>query len=572
MDRFTKANQAGPKRFGYLYSKASDQGLFIAKTDYMAEVWGANARGKNTDSSSSHKRELGRSFDRAKTLLRNIQGSQDRLIKQWINDWVRQGILKPLPGHLDGNTIYDYYRLIQRFTGDYYEMRASLKDLEGAINKEKEYYKRMTRLVKQKTDDRNLIPKIKAAINSLASSEEGVIIKGNLVRINIQAIDAIVNRVCEQISAEIFNSPDSVFDLNSVQGKSFKDHYMDNLNQLIGKRLRAALNAMKKNETDTQIRMTKYSKNGGALKVRHKNGKYLNYYINQNGLQGFNIQEYIAAAFSRGGPGHTGDAFTRVTAKIVLNKENKWEPEYQKAKSKPDAILDLGNISGSNITVQISSKLYGVWKSGEEGYGGSRTSSGLSNLRLEGGANAYTRLFQLQQTLSSFNTYGAWKDWDRLRFGIVNLAPNSLIQGNVHTMERLLAMYFSAFMFNDSYSNLANSLPQTGSSVIYIFDVNGQFFTLGEICGLLLNQIVDEQRGDLTNRIKVKITPTTSSYVADEESGAMHIGGSDAAPKNPPFTPDDWYDVRNRILQQTKISAVKFDLRNLYMNAGLPFN
>lgn len=222
-------------------------------------------------------------------------------------------------------------------------------------------------------------------------------------------------------------------------------------------------------------------------------------------------------------------------------------------KSKPDAILDLGDISGSNITVQISSKLYGVRKSGKEGYGGSSTSSGLSNLRLEDGANAYTRLFQLQQTLSSFNTYGASKDWERLRFGLVNLASDSLIKGNVHTMERLLAMYFSAFMFNDSYSNLANSLPQTSSSVIYIFDVNGQFFTLGEICSLLLNQMVDEQRGDLTNRVKVKITPSTSRHVADAKTGAMYVGGdSNAASKGgtyPPFTPNDWYDVRNRILQ-----------------------
>ena len=107
-------------------------------------------------------------------------------------------------------------------------------------------------------------------------------------------------------------------------------------------------------------------------------------------------------------------------------------------------------------------------------------------------------------------------------------------------------------MFNATFQQLKKTTK--GKRNIYIFDVDGNFFTLAQISRKVAAQL-SREKSSLSIISPVKIIPP-SNLVADKVKGTLTMLN-----KQPPYATKDWADVRAFIEQQTQIKRVTMNLR-----------
>ncbi len=527
------------------YQNAYKNGYYIADTDLMNLLWGGQTISMNSLDESQVDIESIDSF--GVSFLREVESSQNRAIELWLKQLESNGILKVKKK--DGNTIKNCYDTLRQLGGviDANPLRQEDTDEE---------------LIKyiQNTKKRYDIPlMVKNAI--LDNINNGVItIRKETLSFNQKAIQKIIDDVYNKIADNILSD----------------NRILSNDNAQLKKRLLAAL---KQNIqfTDNLMAILRNKSNKFQVKTDKKNRTAILRKGQRKGLTGllldsydlkdFNIVEYVTAAIgdALGGKGvRTGDSLTR---KIQIVDQITGAITTQMVAGKDDALWTFVNKLKKGkeyeVRVHISSKLYGLRSDS-----GNLSSRSFNAIQLERSGSASMRYQELKKLL---NTNLGQDVYNKIIFGINNLAKDSILSttSNVQKYEQILSVFFAAFMFDTSITELADNFKK-GNDVynIYLFEVNGQYYSLAEICHNIL-VVLQNMQGSLSSYVKVNITPG-ESQMADAHSGAMIINGEIINPTiEGPFSVAQWQAVKRAIEDSTNFSTTTINAKKILNLAGI---
>lgn len=218
------------------------------------------------------------------------------------------------------------------------------------------------------------------------------------------------------------------------------------------------------------------------------------------------------------------------------------------------------------LRVHISSKYRHLFAGGKAGLGA--IADRVRDIELESSGSIGPKYYLIEQVFKDSKFSG---NISSLRFAINNLASSSLYSssGNKANLERQLASLFSAYMFNATFEDMtAQDLVGENASYnntdIYLFDVNGYYFTLGEICEQYLLKL---SSAEISEFVKVSITPDTSQLISQH-------GGRVTIIKKPHngfegYSQKDWDDVRDLIESRTKMDIFSFNFYNFLSDLNI---
>lgn len=515
------------------YSQGKRNAYFIADTNAMKHIWGGGNLA--TDESSYAYRaenDFKKSISKCVDFLKTVADAQDRIIRQWIIGLVKKGIIKvPMTiSDLKGSDIERIYRIIQSMGG----IRTQFQS--------KNYVKSAYSTVQQMVRKYDLYPVLRDAVDRAVASKSPVladITPDGLVIFNTTGMNQIVNQVVQNLAKKIASSVQYISanetGTNSIILKDQLKRYMGN--RLLSLLEQSNLRASKNRKLVKAGKIDNYAGYKGILEAQ----------IKTNRLARYDVAEYVTAALSSvyGLAGrHTGIDRTRIVR--VADIDGTYLQEVQ---NKQDSVWNQEHI-GSDIRVVFSTKAYGFRGKGEDVEEVVRSSlvRGLNELKLQEPGSFYSRLQELNRTLDR-------KSLENIRFVINNLSQSSLLRTNKENIEKALAGYFAAFMFNATFKQLTKVTKgtQRGRN-IYIFDVDGNFFTLAQISRKVAAQL-SKEKSSLSIISPVKINPP-SDLIADKVKGTLTM-----LDKQPPYATKDWADVRAFIEQQTQIKRVTMNLR-----------
>lgn len=514
------------------YSQGKQNAYFIADTNAMKHIW----RGGNlaTDESSfayQAENDFKQSISKCVDFLKTIANAQDRIIRQWIINLVKKGIIK-LPmtiSDLRGSDIEKIYRIVQSMGG----MRTQFQS--------KNYTKSAYSTVQQMVKKYDIYPVLRDAVDRAVASKHPVLANitpdGSVV-FNDSGMSQIVTQVVQNLAGKIASSVQYIsansFQRNSIILRNQLKSYMGD--RLLSLLKQSNLKASKNRKLVKAGKIDNYVGYKGILETQ----------IKTNRLARYDVAEYVSAALGSvyGLTGsHTGSDRTRIVK--VADIDGTYLQEVQ---NKQDAVWNQNQIdTGSDIRVIFSTKAYGFrGKQGNiEEIIRSSLVRGLNELKLQEPGSFYSRLQQLNRTLDR-------RSLENIRFAINNLSQSSLLRTNKENIEKALAGYFAAFMFNATFNQLKRVTK--GGRNIYIFDVDGNFFTLAQISRKVAAQL-SKEKSSLSIISPVKIIPP-SNLIADRVKGTFTM-----LDKQPPYSTKDWAAVRAYIEQQTQIKRVTMNLR-----------
>lgn len=512
------------------YSQGKRNAYFIADTNAMKHIWGGGNLA--TDESSfayQAENDFKESISKCVNFLKKIADAQDRNIRQWIINLVKNGIIKvPMTiSDLKGSDIERIYRIVQSMGG----IRTQFQS--------KNYTKSAYSTIQQMVKKYDLYPVLRDAVERAVASKSPVlanITPDGLVVFNTTGMDRIVTQVVQNLAKKIASSVQYISN-NGIEHNSII--LKDQLKRYMGDRLlslleQSNLRASKNRKLVKAGKIDGYAGYKGVLEAR----------IKTNRLARYDVAEYVTAALSSVyglGGRHTGVDRTRIVQ--VADIDGTY---FQEVQNKQDSVWNQSRIK-SDIRVVFSTKAYGFRGKDENVEEVVRSSlvRGLNELKLQEPGSFYSRLQELNRTLNR-------ESLENIRFAINNLSQSSLLRTNKENIEKALAGYFAAFMFNATFEQLKKVTK--GRRNIYIFDVDGNFFTLAQISRKVAAQL-SREKSSLSIISPVKIIPP-SNLVADRVKGTLTM-----LDKQPPYATKDWADVRAFIEQQTQIKRVTMNLR-----------
>ena len=244
------------------------------------------------------------------------------------------------------------------------------------------------------------------------------------------------------------------------------------------------------------------------------------------------IQEYIEAFFldsiGAASTKQTGrDKTRKTTYNQIVTSELATGEEIRKviqvdgmAQDKDDAFatfkIKLDELNKEmNLRVHISAKFRHIFQGRDYDINDSKISNQIFGMDLESKGGMPSKYLMLERV---FAESGMSNQLKSLRFAINNMANDSLLRGssNKDSLEKQLSSLFSAFMFNATFKDMtADDLLGSNASFsnadLYILDVNGFYFTLGEICEQYIQKILYL---DMDSLVKVNISPATTNFVS----------------------------------------------------------
>lgn len=535
---------AGGLSYSIGYNKAVEQGYYIANTQLMGQLWGVTSKsGVETGSFTESLGNTIRIENSGKIMLQQITMKQNEAIHLWFQALKKIGIIEPTV--IDGATVKKYYDIIRSLGGINTLGMTQAKEEQQLVNA----------IIRAK--NRFNIP-IMIRDELLSRVDNGLITfrANGTLHISTSVIEEVVDSVYNKMANDILNS-NEIFNSNQID--NIKQQIINVLQQQL------QLSGILKQITQKNKNSFKLKKNNARSIIRGKGKGLTGLLLENNELQDFNVAEYVAAAIGAALGAKTRATGQDLTRVIRILDSTTGDFTNQLVSGKDDAIWDYidfaPQLDNLKIRIHISTKLYGIRST----KGGKAESSGLSVVNLEGSGKAIYRYQELEKLLSQSTDK---KTYQRIVFGINNLAKDSLLEGSAHIKkyENILAMFFAAFMFNSSMDELTNNFSAGNDTYnIYLFNLNGEYYTLSEICERLL--ILTARRPDtFSSYIRTTISPAPS-YVADWASGQMFIGGQI---KNPVFTQNQWNAVRTEIENATVFSTTTLNAKKLLQLAGVP--
>lgn len=575
----------------------------LANTYLMEQRVGTsreNSLGHKFVQARIHNRDLQRASRRLHTILERIAHHQDTLIKQWVNYYVAAGLIKKPGGKIDGSRMRVYYQIVSGMGG----FSEFLRRKDG--QSEADYYARVAKTIQQRQQSFDLYRQLRAFIFLVEKNPEAfkeffnisagkvMLYKNNfpsfLMRFRNFCIKRMVLRIEKAMGREYSNPDyeDSKEAKEALYKKLAAQWNRSGINQMLGQAFNSAFQEVKRQDS----KQGRKRSNRRALELystTDKNGKR---YVNSMGLnlQGkikaaipnFNVLEHFNTIMSSywGVSGtHMGNRSTRYTKLgewVFAKEENKtyWKPLNGAIpkKGKDDAVWYLTKKDkGPNINLHFSDKLYGLrgQKGGQTSY--KNLTKGFRQMELEDVGPMQSKLSLLQKFYGPLKT----NDFDTLMFSIVNLGKSSILSSpsQLAEVEKMLNALFSAFMFNDVMTNFMNEVTITkggGLRDIYLLNISGTCYTLSEMIHTFLQTFNKElNKWESQDLVKMKLTVPSQSWVANDYTGAMKIGGQVVQPVNQAenrqhFTPQHWANVRDEIIDATKLSAVRINTMKFF--------
>lgn len=512
------------------YYQGKRNAYFIADTNAMKHIWnGGNLATDENSFAYQAENDFKESISKCVKFLKKIADAQDRIIRQWIINLVKNGIIK-VPttiSDLKGADIERIYRIVQSMGG----IRTQFQS--------KNYVKSAYSTIQQMVKKYDLYPVLRDAVARAVESKSPIlanITPDGFVVFNSIGMNQIVTQVVQNLAKKIASSVQYISN-NGIEHNSIV--LKNQLNRYMGDRLHSLLE-------QSNLRASKNRKLVKAGKIDGYVGYkgILEAQIKSKRLARYDVAEYVTAALSQVygfGGRHTGGDRTRIVQ--VADIDGTYMQEVQ---NKQDSVWNQSRIK-SDIRVVFSTKAYGFRGKDENVEEVVRSSlvRGLNELKLQEPGSFYSRLQELNRTLNR-------ESLENIRFVINNLSQSSLLRTNKENIEKALAGYFAAFMFNATFEQLKKVTK--GRRNIYIFDVDGNFFTLAQISRKVAAQL-SREKSSLSIISPVKIIPP-SNLVADRVKGTLTM-----LDKLPPYSAKDWADVRAFIEQQTQIKRVTMNLR-----------